>query len=111
MDGRGSRDGGLTDSEGNSVLANRFGSRRGQTGPLVLARMIFDKDNPAGRKKQARSWSWMDGDGREVLAMPSTWLLYTHTSFIEKLNRGRQSASPWLLYKLTDEGVQRVLTD
>jgi hypothetical protein len=87
MDVSGSRDGGL--NEGNSVVANGFGSRGGQTGPLVLARMIFDKDNPAGRRKEARSWSWMDGDGREVLTMPSTWLLYT----------------------LTDEGVQRVLTD
>jgi hypothetical protein len=37
-------------------------------------------------EKEARSWScWMDGDGREVLTIPSTWLLS----------------------KLTNEGVQR----
>jgi hypothetical protein len=55
----------------------------------MLARMISDQDNPAGRKKEARSWLWMDGDRLEVLTMPSTWLLN----------------------KLTDEGVQNVLTD
>jgi hypothetical protein len=54
----------------------------------MLARMIFDKDNPAGRKKEARSSSWMDGDRRAVLTLPSTWLLN----------------------KLTDVGVQMVLT-
>ncbi len=48
------------------MVVDGFGSRGGQSGSSVLAGMIFDKDNPAGRKKDARSWSWMDGDGPEV---------------------------------------------
>jgi hypothetical protein len=58
MDGSGSMDSGWT--EDNSVVANRFGSRGGQSGSL-LASMIFDKDSPAGRKKEARSRLCMYG--------------------------------------------------
>ncbi len=88
MDENGSRDSGWT--EGNSVVANGFGSRGGQSGSLMLASMIFDKDNPAGstREKGARSRLWIYGDRRVVLTLPSTWLLK----------------------KLTNEGVKRVLT-